>query len=405
MLYHVGLEYQLGVRLRWIHKKPLLVTGFLPSAVEWLGSVLQILNKGRLLSNPLRSTEAAEIGLENSFSALVPSSESDLMQEFWDDILSPAAVAEEADLYSSRSKWLSKLTFWPAPLTVCDFRALMISPWLSYHFRMRPLIIVPSAHQFVHEMKIRKTENRSIIRLEYLESLVADNPSLSKIPFNELIELRHTSEQFAAVYAILNNFIANCIIEDPSIIRIAYEDLSSSPYQTLEYLIEKTGMRQRQEIGEALKAIRISYDGSNYQKIPHSPKDPSAWQTGLHEAQIHVVNEVLKEMGCPVDGFTDWRASGPDSETKSRYAVRSSGRSRKAAGSQREKPASSGSNSFVNKSSEVNSGLKPESSKKSSDQMSGGNSNKSRSSSSGRRGSSSRSSRRGRDRNNNDSDY
>jgi len=385
--------------LRWIHRKPLLVTGFLPSAVEWLGSVLQIINNGRLLSNPLRSTEPAEIGLENSFSALLSADRSELMEEFWEDILSLAAVAEEADLYSSRSKLLNKLTFWPAPLTIIDFRAVMISPWLSQNFRIRPLIIVPGAHQFVHEMKQRKSENRSVIRLENLELLVQANPALSKIPFNELLDLKHSSEEFAAVYVILSNFFQACTNNDSSILRISYEDLYSSPHQTLEYLIDETGMRQKIEIGEALKAIRISYDGSNYQKIPHSPKDPTAWKTGLHDGQIGVINEVLKEMGCPAEGMTSWRAAGPDSETKLRITARS----RKSANSRRQKSPPSASDTksqakFTESPSETDSDSQK---KRTSSERYG----KRRSTSSGKSRSSARSQRRDRNRDSNDLDY
>jgi hypothetical protein len=389
--------------VRWIHRKPLLVTGFVPSAVEWLGSILQLINNGRLLSNPLRSTEPEEVGLENSFSALIPGTRADLMKEFWDDILSPAAVAEEADLYSSRSKFLTKVTFWPAPLTVADFRALTISPWVSREFRLRPIIIVPTAHQFVHEMKGRKVENRSIIRLENLKELLESNPSLCKLKYDELIELRHTSEQFAAVYVILTNFFAACARDDSSIIRISYEDIYSSPYQSLEYLIEKTGMRQRKEIGEALKAIRISYDGSNYQKIPHSPKDPTAWKTGLHEGQIEVVNEVLKELECPADGLVSWRAQGPDSESKVRIAARSTARSRKTGSARRETPPASSTNGHSGNSQlkmgEQKTGRSSGESRSSSD--------KKRSSGSSRSQSSSRSQRRDRerDRKSEDMDY
>lgn len=391
-----------------------MVTGFVPSAVEWLGSILQLINNGRLLSNPLRSTEPEEVGLENSFSALIPGEDADRMTEFWEDILSPAAVAEEADLYSSRSKFLTKVTFWPAPLTVSDFRALTIAPWLSRSFRLRPIIIVPSAHQFVYEMKVRKAENRSIIRLENLEELLKTNPSLCKLKYEELIELRHTSEQFAAVYVILTNFFAACARNDSSIIRISYEDLSSSPYQTIEYLIEKTGMRQRKEIGEALKAIRISYDGSNYQKIPHSPKDPTAWKTGLHEGQIEVVNEVLKELECPADGLVSWRAQGPDSESKVRIAARSSARSRKSGSSRRETSSDSSSNGHSGNDKPASGELK--NSQSSSEKMrSSSSSDRHRSSGSGsgsgsgssRSRSSSRSQRRDRerDRKSEDMDY
>jgi len=84
--------------VRWVHRNPVFVTGFVPSSVEWLGTLIQIINDGRLLSNPLRSIEPKEIGLENSFDWLGRSADSILMEEFWNDILSPAAVAEEETL-------------------------------------------------------------------------------------------------------------------------------------------------------------------------------------------------------------------------------------------------------------------------------------------------------------------
>lgn len=73
--------------VRWVHRNPVLVTGFVPSSVEWLGSILQIINDGRLLSNPLRSIEPNELGLENSFDWQDRTSESILLEEFWNDIL------------------------------------------------------------------------------------------------------------------------------------------------------------------------------------------------------------------------------------------------------------------------------------------------------------------------------
>ncbi|MFM7319795.1 MAG: hypothetical protein ACKO5E_22840 [bacterium] len=295
------------------------------------------------------------------------------------------------------------MTFWPAPLTISDFRAVMISPWLSRNFRIRPLVIVPGAHQFVHEMKQRKSENRSVIRLENLELLVEANPSLTKIPFNELLDLRHSSEEFAAVYAILTNFFSACTKNDLSIIRVSYEDLYSSPHQTLEYLIDVTGMRQKKEIGEAMKAIRISYDGSNYQKIPHSPKDPTAWKTGLHDGQIGVINEVLKEMGCPDEGITSWRAAGPDSDSKLRVSARSSARSRKSGSSRREKPPASASD--INGQARLADSASDTQSDSQRRQKSSESHRKSRSSSSGKSRSSARSQRRDRNRNSEDLDY
>jgi hypothetical protein len=314
--------------VRWVHRKPTIVTGFIPSAIEWLGTVFQIINDGRLLSNPLRSTEPEDLGLENSFSWLDADEECLLMEDFWNDILSPAAVAEETSLYSTRSATLGSFALWPGPLTIVDFRALMVSGWIYENFLIRPVVIIPNANLFVQEMYHRKRENRSIIRLENLESLVRAKPNLTAVPFEELLQLEHTSEQFAAVYAILNNFFVELHRENPGIILFPYQALFDTPYQSIDFLVDELGMRKRRDVEEGLKAVRISYDGANYQKIPHSPKDPESWKAGLHPGQIHVINRILERMNCPAEGSAVWKAVGQEPVRSSRSGSRSrSGRS------------------------------------------------------------------------------
>lgn len=333
-----------NVSVRWVHRKPTLVTGFIPSSIEWLGTIFQIINDGRLLSNPLRSTEAEDLGLENSFSWVEPDQSSLLLEDFWNDILSPAAVAEETALYSSRSPTLNSFALWPGPLTVVDFRALMTAAWLQESFNFRPVVIIPNAHLFVQEMYHRKRENRSVIRLEHLEKLVRDRPDLSAVPFDELLQLEHTSEEFAAVYAILNNLFVAEHQENPDLILFPYKALFDTPYQAVDFLVNAIGMRKRRDVDEAIKAVRISYDGANYQKIPHSPKDPESWQAGLHPGQVRVINEVLERMNCPAEGSAVWKAEGVEPQTKSRSASRS-GRSSRSSRSGSSSNGSSGADS------------------------------------------------------------
>lgn len=296
--------------VRWVHRNPVLVTGFVPSSVEWLGSILQIINDGRLLSNPLRSIEPKELGLENSFDWQDRSSESILLEEFWNDILSPAAVAEEQTLYSTRSALLAQFALWPGPLTIADFRALMITPWIADNFHIRPIIIIPNAHFFVQEMLHRKRENRTVVRLDYLEPLVQANPELCPVPFDELLELENPVEQFAAVFSILNHWFRKEKTANPDMILFPYQGLFEFPYQATTFLINQIGSRRNRKVDEALKSIRISYDGSSYQKVPHSPKDPEGWSTSLHPDQVSAINSILVRMNCPSAGMTDWKASG-----------------------------------------------------------------------------------------------
>lgn len=328
--------------VRWVHRKPTLVTGFIPSSIEWLGTVFQIVNDGRLLSNPLRSTQAEDIGLEHSFSWVEPDDECLLLEDFWNDILSPAAVSEETALYSTRSATLASFALWPGPLTVVDFRALMTAPWLLENFQFRPVVIIPNAHLFVQEMYHRKRENRSVIRLIHLEELVRNNPALSPVPFDELLEVEHTSEEFAAVFAILNKFFVEQHQNNPNLILFPYQALYDSPYQAVEYLTNVIGMRKRREVDEALKAVRISYDGANYQKIPHSPKDPDSWQAGLHPGQVRVINEMLARMNCPTEGSAIWKAEGAEPEIKSRLNSRSGRSSNRSSQSRSTSSPSSG---------------------------------------------------------------
>ena len=344
--------------VRWVHRNPVFVTGFVPSSVEWLGTLIQIINDGRLLSNPLRSIEPKEIGLENSFDWLGRSADSILMEEFWNDILSPAAVAEEATLYSTRSAWLSQFALWPGPLTIADFRALMIAPWISENFGVRPIIIIPNAHLFVQEMIHRKRENRTVIRLSYLEPLVKANPDLSPVPFEELLDLPHTSEHFAAVYAILNHWYKKEKTANPDIILFPYQGLFQFPFQAVTQIIQEIGCRVKRDAGDALKAIRISYDGANYQKIPHSPKDPEGWKTSLHPGQIAAIDSVLERMDCPATGIADWSPKGAEPEVSSKITSGRSGSSRRSGLSSRSSRSSS-SDSFGSSSSSSSSSSLP----------------------------------------------
>lgn len=311
--------------VRWVHRNPVLVTGFISNSVEWLGSIFQIVNDGRLLSNPLRSIEAKEIGLQNSFDWLDTQAESLLMEDFWNDILSPAAVAEETTLYSTRSGVLANFAVWPGPLTISDFRALMFAPWMTENFNVKSVVIVPNAHLFVQEMMHRKRENRSVIRLEYIEPLLKAQPDLSPIPFEQLLQLEHTSEQFAAVFAILNHWFKKETDANSNILLFPYQALFESPYQAISELLERLGSRRKREVGDALKAVRISYDGANYQKIPHSPKDPAGWNTSLHPGQVAAIDAMLVRMNCPAGGLVDWKAAGVEPDLSSRPSSRSGG--------------------------------------------------------------------------------
>ena len=310
--------------VRWVHRNPVLVTGFVSNSVEWLGSIFQIVNDGRLLSNPLRSIEAKEIGLQNSFDWLDTNAESLLMEDFWNDILSPAAVAEETTLYSTRSGVLANFAIWPGPLTIADFRALMFAPWMTENFGVRSVVIVPNAHLFVQEMMHRKRENRSVIRLEYMEPLLAAQPDLSPVPYQELLNLEHTSEQFAAVFAILNHWFQKEAEADSNIVLFPYQALFDSPYQAISELLDRLGSRRKRDVGDALKAVRISYDGANYQKIPHSPKDPTGWTTSLHPGQVAAIDAMLVRMNCPAAGMVEWKAAGEEPDLSSRPSSRSS---------------------------------------------------------------------------------
>lgn len=312
--------------VRWVHRNPVLVTGLIPSGVEWLGSIFQIVNDGRLLTNPLRSIEPKELGLENSFDWLDSESESLLMEDFWNDILSPAAIAEETDLYSSRNGLLTNFALWPGPLTVADFRALMFAPWLSENFGLKSIIILPNAQLFVQEMLHRRHENRSVIRLDYLERLVKAHPEFSPVPFEELLNLEEHFEQYTAVYAILNHWLAWEAEQNEEFFLFPYQGLFASPFQAISHLMEAVGSRMKRNVGDGLKAVRISYDGSNYQKIPHSPKDPEGWKTSIHPEQASRIDELLARMNCPAQGVAQWEATGAEPELSSKPVSSSSRR-------------------------------------------------------------------------------
>ena len=97
-----------------------------------------------------------------------------------------------------------------------------------------------------------------------------------------------------------------------------YQGLFEFPYQATTFLINQIGSRRNRKVDEALKSIRISYDGSSYQKVPHSPKDPEGWSTSLHPDQVSAINSILVRMNCPSAGMTDWKASGLDPVLASR---------------------------------------------------------------------------------------
>lgn len=311
--------------VKWVHRNPVLVTGFVNTAVDWLAVIFQIISDGRILSNPLRSVEPKEIGQSGSFEWIDRNDHSEAMEDFWNDILCPAAVSEEAELYYTRSRWLSQFPLWPGPLAISDFRGLMLAPWLTENFDFKSVVIVPSAHMFVNDMYYRRKENRSVIRLENLEPLVRAYPETCPIPFDELLAIEHTTGKFAAAYAILNKWFALEAKANADITLFPYEALARYAHESVEHLSDILDLRMRNKVGEALKAVRISYNGFNYQKIPHSPKDPEGWRTSLHPGQVEIVDSVLQRMDCPIGGVADWRPS----EEQLRKMTASEGRGRR----------------------------------------------------------------------------
>lgn len=295
--------------VRWVHRNPVLVTGFVNTAVDWLAVIFQIISDGRILSNPLRSVEPRELGLSASFEWVNRDRDSQELDEFWNDILCPAAVSEESDLYYTRSRWLSQFPWWPGTLTVSDFRALLLAPWLTDHFRFRSVVIIPNGRMFVNDMYYRRKENRSVIRLENLESLVRQYPEICPVDFDELLAQPHTTGKFAAVYAILNRWFEREARENENLILFPYEALARHPHEAIDDLSDLLDLKRSKKVSEALKAVRISYNGFNYQKIPHSPKDPEGWKTSLHPGQVQIIDKVLDQMNCPIEGVAQWSLS------------------------------------------------------------------------------------------------
>jgi len=295
--------------VRWVHKNPVLVTGFVNTAVDWLAVIFQIITDGRILSNPLRSVEPKDMGLETSFEWVDPEIDSRSMDDFWNDILCPAAVSEESDLYYTRSRWLSQFPLWPGPLAISDFRSLLQAPWLSEHFGMKSVVIVPNGRMFVSDMYARRKENRSVIRLENLEPLVRKHPEFCPVDFDELVDQPHTTGKFAAVYAILNKWFEHEAKVNDYVLLFPYDALARKAHESVDHLADLLDLRRRNKVSEALKAVRISYNGFNYQKIPHSPKDPEGWRTSLHPGQVRIIDDILDRMQCSVDGVASWSPS------------------------------------------------------------------------------------------------
>lgn len=295
--------------VRWVHKNPVLVTGFVNTAVDWLAVIFQIIADGRVLSNPLRAVEPKELGQKTHYEWVDPEEEIADLEDFWNDILCPAAVSEESDLYYTRSRWLAQFPWWPGPLAISDFRALLLAPWLTNHFSFESVVIVPNGRMFVNDMYFRRKENRPVIRLENLEPLVQRHPELCPIPFQELLDYPHTTGKFAAIYAILNRWFEQEASRSEGLHLFPYDSLALHAFEAIEALSESLGLRRRKSVGEAIKAVRISYNGQNYQKIPHSPKSPEGWKTTLHSGQVKIIDEMLERMNCPVEGVASWSLS------------------------------------------------------------------------------------------------
>lgn len=295
--------------VRWVHRNPVLVTGFVNTAVDWLAVIFEIIADGRILSNPLRSAEPRDLGLSSAFEWVDPESDSRDLVDFWNDILCPAAVSEESELYYTRSRWLAQWPLWPGPLSISDFRSLMLSPWLAEHFNMKTVVIIPNARMFVSDTYTRRKENRSVVRIENLEPLVRKHPEFCPVDFDELVEQPHTTGKIAATYAILNRWFEYEAKENPNLILFPYDALSRLAHESVDYLSDVLDLRRRKKVSEALKAVRISYNGRDYQKVPRSPKDPEGWRTTLHPGQVQIIDDVLSRMSCPIEGVSNWKPS------------------------------------------------------------------------------------------------
>ncbi|MBI1324333.1 hypothetical protein GC170_14275 [bacterium] len=295
--------------VRWVHKNPVLVTGFVNTAVDWLAVIFQIIADGRVLSNPLRSVDPQDLGLSMPFDWVDPEIHSQALEDFWNDILCPAAVSEESDLYYTRSRWLSQFPLWPGPLAISGFRSLLLAPWLAEHFNMKSVVIVPNGRLFVSDMYARRKDNRSVIRLENLEPLVRKHPEFCPVDFDELVDQPHTTGKFAAVYAILNKWFEHEANVNDRIVLFPYDSLARKAHESVDHLADILDLRRRKKVSEALKAVRISYNGFNYQKVPHSPKDPEGWRLTLHPGQVQIIDDVLGRMDCPVEGVVKWAPS------------------------------------------------------------------------------------------------
>ncbi len=324
--------------VRWVHKNPVLVTGFVNTAVDWLAVIFQIISDGRILSNPLRSVEPRDLGLETSFEWVDPEIDSQAMDDFWNDILCPAAVSEETDLYYTRSRWLSQFPLWPGPLAISDFRSLLLAPWLSEHFGMKSVVIVPNGRMFVSDMYARRKDNRSFIRLENLEPLVRKHPEYCPVDFDELVDHPNTTGKFAAAYAILNKWFEHEAGMNDRLTLFPYEALARKAHESVDHLADTLDLRRRKQVSEALKAVRTSYNGFNYQKIPHSPKDPEGWRTSLHPGQVKIIDEVLERMGCPVDGGVHWAPSAEQLRKFEAAEARERSRRRRSSGTDETPP-------------------------------------------------------------------
>lgn len=295
--------------VRWVHKNPVLVTGFVNTGVDWLAVIFQIIADGRILSNPLRSVDPQDLGLAMPFEWVDPEAHSQALEDFWNDILCPAAVSEETDLYYTRSRWLSQFPLWPGPLAISGFRSLLLAPWLAEHFNMKSVVIVPNGRLFVSDMYARRKDNRSVIRLENLEPLVRKHPEFCPVDFDELVNQPHTTGKFAAVFAILNKWFEHEASVNDRLILFPYEALARKAHEAVDHLADVLDLRRRKKVSEALKAVRISYNGFNYQKVPHSPKDPEGWRLTFHPGQVQIIDDVLERMQCPVEGVAKWAPS------------------------------------------------------------------------------------------------
>lgn len=318
--------------VRWVHRNPVLVTGFVNTAVDWLAVIFQIIADGRILSNPLRSVDPQDLGLSMPFEWVDPETRSQALEDFWNDILCPAAVSEETDLYYTRSRLLSQFPLWPGPLAIAGFRSLLLAPWLCENFGLKSVVIVPNGRMFVSDMYSRRKDNRSVVRLENLEPLVRKHPEFCPVDFDELVDQPHTTGKFAAVYAILCKWFEHEASVNDRLLLFPYDALARKAHESVDHLADILDLRRRKKVSEALKAVRISYNGFNYQKIPHSPKDPEGWRTTLHPGQVQIIDEVLERMGCPVEGVAQWAPSPEQLRKFEEAEARERSRRRRTAG-------------------------------------------------------------------------